>query len=128
MPEAGSQDSGGQWARAATIFALLARYPAVRPPPTARTRRGYAGGMRRWLTLARRRWGRLPRWARWVLAGYVIGFADGTGDHIGWMAHGGIHAYAVFGSVPVQAFLVSLIVLDPVAAVLCLLSRRAGPG
>lgn len=81
---------------------------------------------RRWSALAGDRWARLSAWARWALAVYVIGLVDGTADHVRWMAHGGIHAYAGFGYVPVQVFLVLLIVLDPVAAVLCALARRAG--
>lgn len=82
--------------------------------------------MRRWRARAWGRWARLPRWARWVLAGYVIGFAEGTADHVAWMTRGGIHAYAGFGSIAIQAFLVSLIVLDPVAALLCASVRRSG--
>jgi hypothetical protein len=74
----------------------------------------------------RERWARLPRWARWVLAVYVIGFAEGTLDHVLWMSHGGIHAYARFGYAPVQVFLVLLIVLDPVTTLLCAFVRRAG--
>lgn len=82
--------------------------------------------MRRWRTLVGDQWARLPVWARWVLAIYVIGLLDGTGDHVRWMTHGGIHAYARFGYIPIQVFLVLLIVLDPVAAVLCVFTRRAG--
>ena len=73
-----------------------------------------------------KRWALLPRWARWVLAVYVIGFIEGTIDHVRWMAHGGIHAYAGFGYVPVQVFLVLLVVMDPVAALLCGAARRPG--
>jgi hypothetical protein len=29
----------------------------------------------------RRAWAALPRWARWLLAVYLIGFADGTAAH-----------------------------------------------
>jgi hypothetical protein len=75
----------------------------------------------------RARWGALPQWARWVLALYLVGFAEGTGDHVLWMSHGGIHAYASsFPPVPVQAFLVGLVVLDPLAVLLAGLARRAG--
>jgi hypothetical protein len=75
----------------------------------------------------RETWTRLPRWARWVLAGYVVGFADGTGDHIRWMLHGGIHAYAAaYPQVPIQVLFVGLVVLDPLAAVLAGLARREG--
>ena len=76
--------------------------------------------------MTRDRWTRLPGWARCVLAIYVIGLCDGTVVHVAWMTHGGIHAYARFGSVPVQAFLVLLIAVDPAAALLCALVRRPG--
>jgi hypothetical protein len=82
--------------------------------------------VRRLHAFVRDRWTRLPVWARWVLAVYVVGFADGSIDHVMWMAHGGIRAYAGFGYVPVQVFLVLLVVLDPFALVLCALVRRAG--
>jgi len=72
------------------------------------------------------RWKRLPAWARWVLAVYVIGFVDGTVVHVRQLAHGGIHAYAGFGYVPVQVFLVLLVVLDPFTALLCAFVRWAG--
>ena len=69
----------------------------------------------------------LPQWARWVLALYLVGFAEGTGDHVLWMTHGGIHAYASsFPPVPVQAFLVGLVVLDPLAVVLTGLVASTG--
>ena len=71
-------------------------------------------------------WARLPRWARWVLAGYLIGFADGTGAHIRDLARDGVHAYAAFGPVPVQVFLVALVVLDPLVLILAGLARPAG--
>jgi hypothetical protein len=74
----------------------------------------------------RRRWARLPRWSRWVLVVYLIGFTEGTGDHVWWMLHGGIHAYAGFRYVPVQVFLVALIVLDPLVVLLTALACRAG--
>jgi len=59
------------------------------------------------ISRVRARWARLPRWARWLLAGYLVGFADGTGAHIRDLARGGIHAYAAFGPVSVQVFLVA---------------------
>jgi hypothetical protein len=81
----------------------------------------------RWVrVIAREMWTRLPAWARWVVAVYVIGFVDGTVVHVRQLAHGGIHAYAGFGYVPVQVFLVLLVVLDPVTALLCAFVRRAG--
>jgi hypothetical protein len=82
--------------------------------------------MRRVHAIARERWTRLPTWGRWVLAVYVIGFADGTVVHVEQLTRGGIHAYAGFGYVPIQVFLVLLVVLDPVAALLCTFARRAG--
>jgi hypothetical protein len=52
-------------------------------------------------------------------------FAEGTGDHVRWMAHGGIHAYASsYPQVPYQVFFVSLIVLDPLVVVLAAVVRR----
>lgn len=65
------------------------------------------------------RWKALPPWARWLLALYMTGFAEGTGDHVRWMTNGGIHAYAgSYPQVPIQVFFVALIVLDPLTAVL----------
>jgi hypothetical protein len=62
-----------------------------------------------------------------MLALYIAGFAEGTGDHVRWMAHGGIHAYAAsYPQDPIQVFFVSLIVLDPLAVVLVGSVRRAG--
>jgi hypothetical protein len=57
-------------------------------------------------------------WARWVLAIYVVGFADGTGAHVIALARGGLHAYSSFHQVPFQVFFVALVALDPLAAVL----------
>jgi hypothetical protein len=75
----------------------------------------------------RDKWAALPRWARWVLALYIAGFAEGTADHVRWMTRGGIHAYASsYPQVPLQAFFVTLIVLDPLAVVLLALVLRAG--
>jgi hypothetical protein len=75
----------------------------------------------------RDKWAALPRWARWVLALYIAGFAEGTGDHALWMTHGGVHAYASsYPQVPLQAFFVSLIILDPLALLLLALVRREG--
>jgi len=82
--------------------------------------------MRRVSAIVRQRWAPLPAWARWLLAVYAIGFVDGTVVHVRQLALGGIHAYAGFGYVPVQVFLVLLVVLDPVTALLCAFVRRAG--
>ena len=75
----------------------------------------------------RRAWADLPRWARWVLAVYLIGFADGTADHVRWMTHGGIHAYAPsYPQIAIQVFFVSLLVLDPLVVALVAFVRREG--
>jgi hypothetical protein len=75
----------------------------------------------------RNRWALLPAWARWVLVVDVIGFIDGTGAHIRWMLHGGIHAYAgAYPQVAIQVLFVSLVLLDPLAALLTGLVRREG--
>jgi hypothetical protein len=72
-------------------------------------------------------WADLPRWARWVLAVYLVGFADGTADHVRWMTHGGIHAYAPsYPQVAIQVFFVSLVVLDPLVIALVAFVRREG--
>ncbi|MFJ9852561.1 hypothetical protein [Streptomyces sp. NPDC101150] len=62
------------------------------------------------------RWGARrgrPPWARWVGAGYALGFLEGTGAHLLDLVRGGLHAYASFGPVPLQAFFVALVLLDP---------------
>ncbi|MEU0411368.1 hypothetical protein ABZ307_26620 [Streptomyces griseorubiginosus] len=74
----------------------------------------------------RKRWGAQPLWARWVLAVYVIGFAEGTGSHIADLVRGGVHAYATFPQIPVQVFFVSLVALDPLVAALVGLVRPEG--
>ncbi|MEU2625339.1 hypothetical protein ABZ642_45905 [Streptomyces sp. NPDC007157] len=74
----------------------------------------------------RERWGAQPLWARWVLAGYLIGLTEGTGSHIADLIRGGIHTYASWPQVPLQVFFVSLVILDPLAAVLVGLVRREG--
>lgn len=57
----------------------------------------------------------------------MIGFAEGTGDHVLWMTHGGIHAYArSYPQVPIQVFFVTLIVLDPLCVLLVGFVRRSG--
>ena len=55
----------------------------------------------------------------------MIGFADGTADHVRWMTHGGIRAYAPsYPQVPIQVFFVILVVADPLIVVLLGLVRR----
>jgi hypothetical protein len=56
---------------------------------------------------------------------YVVCFLDGTGAHIRRMLDGGIHAYAG-AQVAIQVVFVSLVLLDPLAALLIGLVRRAG--
>ena len=74
----------------------------------------------------RRAWARLPGWARWVLAVYLIGFAQGTGAHIRDLTRGGIHAYSSLPQTWIQVFFVSLVVLDPLVVVLVAFVRREG--
>ncbi|MFE0418357.1 MULTISPECIES: hypothetical protein [Streptomyces] len=74
----------------------------------------------------RKRWSRQPSWARWVLAGYLIGFLEGACVHLLDISRGGIHAYAAFPQVPLQVFFVSLAILDPLVVVLVGLVRREG--
>ena len=69
----------------------------------------------------------MPRWVRWVLVVYLVGFAEGTGDHVLWMTHGGIHAYAPsYPQIAIQVLFVSLVVLDPLVVVLVVFVRREG--
>jgi hypothetical protein len=75
-----------------------------------------------------REWGARPPWARWVLAGYLIGFTDGFGAHLLALARHGIDAYSSFPQVPQRVFLASLVVLDPLVVVLVAFARRAGIG
>ncbi|MFB7442501.1 hypothetical protein ACFC01_30045 [Streptomyces mirabilis] len=72
------------------------------------------------------KWGSLPRWARWVLVVYLIGFAEGTCAHISDLVRGGIHAYAAFPHAFMRVFFVSLVFLDPLVVVLVGLVRRSG--
>ncbi|MGC4940249.1 hypothetical protein [Kribbella sp. DT2] len=72
------------------------------------------------------RWRALPRWTRWVLAVYVIGFLDGSFAHLLDLVRGGIHVYASFAPVPLQVFFVCLVVLDPLVVVLLALVRPWG--
>jgi hypothetical protein len=74
----------------------------------------------------RRTWADLPGWARWVLAVYLIGFAQGTGAHIRDLMRGGIHAYSFVPQTWIQVFFVSLVVLDPLVVVLVVFVRREG--
>jgi hypothetical protein len=73
----------------------------------------------------RARWASQPAWARWVLAAYLAGFADGTGAHIRDLARGGLHAYAI-APAAAQVFFVALVVLDPLVIAAVALARPAG--
>jgi hypothetical protein len=57
---------------------------------------------------------------------YVIGFLEGACAHFRDLFRGGIHAYASWPHVSIQVFFVSLVVLDPLVAVLVALGRRHG--
>ncbi|WP_234440590.1 hypothetical protein [Streptomyces rimosus] len=82
------------------------------------------GGASRWGL--RQRWGRLPVWARWVAVVYAVGFAQGACAHLLDLVRGGIHAYASYPHVAYQVYFISLVVLDPLAALLVVRLRRAG--
>ncbi|UQI46176.1 hypothetical protein M1P56_18450 [Streptomyces sp. HU2014] len=66
----------------------------------------------------RERWREQPPWARRALAVYLIGFLEGAAAHCLDLIRGGIHVYASFAPVPLQALFVSLVVLDPLVVVL----------
>ncbi len=68
----------------------------------------------------------MPGWARWVLAVYLIGFAQGTAAHVRDLTRGGIHAYSLFPQAWIQVFFVSLVVLDPLVVALAGFVRREG--
>ena len=74
----------------------------------------------------RERWKGQPRWARWALAIYLIGFLEGTVAHCLDLIRGGIHVYASFAPLPLQVFFVSLVLLDPLVVVLVALVRPEG--
>ncbi|GAB2567336.1 hypothetical protein [Kribbella endophytica] len=72
------------------------------------------------------RWRTLPRWTRWTLAVYLIGFVEGACAHVLDLARGGIHVYASFAPLPLQVLFVCLVVLDPLVVVLVALVRPWG--
>jgi len=80
-------------------------------------------GVARYLRSA---WAALPGWARWVLAVYLTGFADGTAAHARDLARAGFHAYSGFPQVPLRVFFISLVFLDPLVVVLAALVLPAG--
>lgn len=73
----------------------------------------------------REKWSSLPRWARWVLAVYLIGFGEGAGVHLYWVLANGIHTFARFPMVS-QVYLNALALLDPLVVVLAARVRRSG--
>ncbi|KWT61292.1 hypothetical protein ADL21_14190 [Streptomyces albus subsp. albus] len=74
----------------------------------------------------RQRWGRLPVRARWVTAVYAVGFAQGACAHLLDLIRGGIHAYAAYPHMAFEVYFISLVVLDPLAALLVVRLRGAG--
>jgi hypothetical protein len=73
----------------------------------------------------REKWSGLPHWARWFLAVYLIGFAEGSGMHLFWVLMNGIHTFAHF-PVLSQVYLNALVLLDPLVVVLAAGVRRSG--
>jgi hypothetical protein len=71
-------------------------------------------------------WGNLPGRARWVAAGYVAGFAEGTCAHTYYMVAGGVHAYSL-APVAIQVVFQALLVFDPLVVVLIIRASPAGP-
>jgi hypothetical protein len=74
----------------------------------------------------RRAWSGLPRWARWLLAVYLIVFADGTAAHVRDLAGRGIHAYSWAPQLWIRVFFVALVILDPLVFLLVAFVRREG--
>ncbi|MEV6513783.1 hypothetical protein AB0M61_47740 [Streptomyces sp. NPDC051642] len=72
------------------------------------------------------RWGMQPRWARWVVAVYVVGFVEGSGSHAYDVIRGGLHVYR-YWPVPSQLIFHALLVLDLLAAVGVVLAHPVGP-
>jgi hypothetical protein len=56
----------------------------------------------------------------------LIGFLEGACAHFLDLIRGGFHAYASFPQVSLQAFFISLAVLDPLVVVLVAFVRRPG--
>lgn len=71
-------------------------------------------------------WGNRPGWARWLAAVYVVGFLEGTGAHAYFLVAGGLDAYD-YAPAPVRLLFHALLLLDPLAAVLIVRGRPAGP-
>ena len=74
----------------------------------------------------RQRWDRLPVAARCALVIIALGFAEGLRSHIADLVRGGLGVYSPFGSVAVQAFFLSLVIVDPIVIVLVVSARAAG--
>lgn len=71
-------------------------------------------------------WGNLPRRARWIAAGYVVGFGEGACSHVYSLWTGGIHAFSR-DPVPIQVLFHTMLVLDVLAVVLIVRASTAGP-
>lgn len=71
-------------------------------------------------------WGNLPRRARWIAAGYVVGFGEGAYSHMYSVWTGGIHAFSR-APVPIQVVFHAMLVLDVSAVVLIVRVSLAGP-
>lgn len=71
-------------------------------------------------------WRNLPRRARWVAAGYVVGFGEGACSHLYSVWAGGIHAFSR-DPVPIQAVFHAMLVLDVLAVALIVRTSLAGP-
>ena len=56
----------------------------------------------------------------------ALGFAEGLRSHIADLVRGGLGVYSPFGSVAVQAFFLSLVIVDPIVIVLVVSARAAG--
>lgn len=84
------------------------------------------GGYRAALRLGGMGWGNRPRWAWWVMAGYVAGFLEGTGAHAYDVVTGGLHAYG-YAPLALQLLFHALLLLDPLVALLVVTARPVGP-
>ncbi|MEV0264100.1 hypothetical protein AB0I49_22545 [Streptomyces sp. NPDC050617] len=96
---------------------------SLRNGPGERSDQGAGTGDGWW----RQRWGGHPRWVRWTLVVYALGFAEGACAHLADIVRGGVHVYASFGPAPLQLYFLSLVVLDPLAVAGALLVRTWGP-
>ncbi|WP_328691271.1 hypothetical protein OHT20_06680 [Streptomyces caniferus] len=70
--------------------------------------------------------GSRPRWAWWVSAWYVVGFAEGAGAHAYFVVTGGLRAYD-YAPGATQLLFHGLLVLDPLVVALVARGRAGGP-